>query len=379
MCSTEESRTIGRRDFLKLGAAGIGSAALLGSFGAGSVLASPASLRREHEAAAEEYDVPIELLLAMGYVNTLWEMPPPSVSDYDPGDLHGRGEYGIMQLARNPARDTLGRAASLTNLPESELKTDLTANIRGGAALLSEIQGREKPDGVNGWQKAVAEYGGGALYAKEVYEALDKGASLETSTGERVSLAPQRVEIPQIYEAQGAEDYPPARWSGADRSNFTASRRERTYNINRIVIHVVEGSASSAVRWFKEPIANVSAHYVTSRSGAVIQCVLEKHIAWHAGNWWYNTHSIGIEHAGYGSNPKHLDNSNVPGLGATLGLPLPPLQNTRGRKTHSLAPQGKLHPVSGASLRYQALFEVSPALQVAYRVGISGIRGRTNR
>src|SRR5438094_5673111 len=29
--------------------------------------------------------------------------------------------------------------------------------------------------------------------------------------------------------------------------------------------------------------------------------VLEKDVAWHAGNWDYNTRAIGIEHAGYAS------------------------------------------------------------------------------
>src|SRR3712207_7394121 len=60
-----------------------------------------------------------ELLLAMGFVNTHWEMPPPSASDYRPGDLSGRGAYGIMQLVENPWTDTLSRAASLTGLPEA--------------------------------------------------------------------------------------------------------------------------------------------------------------------------------------------------------------------------------------------------------------------
>jgi hypothetical protein len=45
--------------------------------------------------------------MAMGYVNTRWEMPPPEASDYIPGDIHGRGAYGIMQLVQNPWEDTL--------------------------------------------------------------------------------------------------------------------------------------------------------------------------------------------------------------------------------------------------------------------------------
>ena len=88
--------------------------------------------------------MPAELLLAMGYVNTLWEMPPPSASDYEPGDLSGRGAYGIMQLVQNPWTDTLGRAASLTGFSEELLKTSRPANVLGGAALLAGMQEGEQ-------------------------------------------------------------------------------------------------------------------------------------------------------------------------------------------------------------------------------------------
>jgi hypothetical protein len=123
-------------------------------------------LRSEFESVAAEYDVPQQLLLAMGYVNTLWEMPPPEASDYEEGDPEGRGAYGIMQLVQNPWRDTLGRAASLTGLSREELKTSRAANVRGGAAVLADIQGPNKPAELNGWQEAVAEYGGTDLYAQ---------------------------------------------------------------------------------------------------------------------------------------------------------------------------------------------------------------------
>ncbi len=305
MCSTDESKAIGRRSFLKLGGAGLAGAVLLGGTSSGRALAQAgSSLRTEIEAAAAQYEVPKELLLAMGFVNTLWEMPPPSVSEYDPGQLHGRGEYGIMQLAQNSERDTLGRAASLTGLSEEELKKDLSANIRGGAAVLAEFQGADKPSGLDGWQEAVADYAGTELHPVEVYETLQNGASLKISTGESIELAAQEVEVPVLLEAQaGATDYPGAVWKGAHWSNRSFSRRERTYNIHRIVIHVAEGSVPATVSWFRNPSADVSAHYVIGRRGQVVQCVRHKDIAWHAGNWWYNTHSIGIEHGGYGSNP----------------------------------------------------------------------------
>jgi N-acetyl-anhydromuramyl-L-alanine amidase AmpD len=31
--------------------------------------------------------------------------------------------------------------------------------------------------------------------------------------------------------------------------------------------------------------------------------VRNEDIAWHAGHWWYNKRSIGIEHSGYASSP----------------------------------------------------------------------------
>src|SRR5215212_11582191 len=153
-------RTMNRRDFLRLSGVCIAGVALRGA--TGDILAQPspaASLVAEFEEAAEEYDVPVELLLAMGYVNTRWEMPPPETSAHEPGNPHGRGAYGILQLVQNDFADTLGEASRLTGIPEEELKTDRRANILGGAALLAESQG-EKPPRLGDYFGAVAGKGG---------------------------------------------------------------------------------------------------------------------------------------------------------------------------------------------------------------------------
>ena len=103
MCSEDLSPRMARREFLRLGGAGLAGAVLLGTAGATVSLAQTgSSLKVEFESAATEYNVPRELLMAMGYVNTLWEMPPPGASDYEKGELEGRGAYGIMQLVQNP-------------------------------------------------------------------------------------------------------------------------------------------------------------------------------------------------------------------------------------------------------------------------------------
>jgi N-acetylmuramoyl-L-alanine amidase len=290
-----------RRDFLRLSGTGLAGAVLLGS-ASGRVLAQTrTSLEIEFASTAAKYKVAKELLMAMGYVNTLWEMPPPEASDYVPGDLHGRGTYGIMQLVQTPWEDTLGRAAALTGLSEERLKTVRAANVRGGAAVLADIVGNGKPADLNGWYEAVAEYGGGDLYAQEVFETLKSGAQATISSGERLTLAPQDVEVPELYTAQSRANYRRAVWRPAYRGNYTNANRGAAI-IDFIVIHIAQGSYSGTISWFKDPRSNVSAHYVIGRRGQQAQCVHNEDIAWHAGNWRYNKKSIGIEHAGYASH-----------------------------------------------------------------------------
>ncbi len=294
--------TMKRRDFLRLGGAGLAGVVLLGATGGRVLGQAGPSLEAEFESAATQYGVPRELLLAMGYVNTLWEMPPPDASEYEAEYLHGRGAYGIMQLIRNPWRDTLGRAASLTGLSVEELKISRAANVRGGAAVLADIQGANRPAELNGWLEAVAAYGDTDLYALEVYETLRNGASATISTGESLRLSPQDVEVPRI-EIAGKADYRHATWQRAADDNYTNSARGAK-DIDIIVVHVAQGSYSGTIGWFEKSRSNVSAHYVVNRNGRVAQCVRNEDIAWHAGDWQYNRRSIGIEHAGYATEPK---------------------------------------------------------------------------
>ncbi len=305
MYSGDRFTTMNRLDFLRLGGAGLAGATLLGTVGGRVLAQTESSLEAEFESAARKYKVPVALLLAMGYYNTLWEMPPPSASAYRKGDPEGRGDYGIMQLTRNPSRNTLGKAAKLTGLSKAQLKSDRSANIEGGAALLSDLVGKSKPKRLDGWQVALTQYAGTDLYASQVYGVLKDGASLTISTGERLKLSPQDVEVPQAYTAQsGATNYPLAAWRPAASCNYTNSNRETSYDVRKIIIHVAEGSYSGTISWFENCAAGASAHYVVSRKGEVAQCVRDEDIAWHAGWWDTNTHSIGIEHAGYIDNPE---------------------------------------------------------------------------
>ena len=268
--------------------------------------AQQTSLTEEFGHASQEYGVPKELLLAMGYINTRWEMPPPSASDYEADDPEGKGNYGIMTLVKNPSMDTLGEAASLTGLSENDLKTNRAYNVRGGTAVLADLAGTQRPSDLGGWYDAISEYGGGVQYADQVYEVLKSGASATISTGEHLDLAPQNVNVPQTYTTQATGDYSGSTWYGNGGGNYSNSNREATFDINTIVIHVTQGSWSSAINWFASPSnTGSSAHYtVRSSDGFIGQSVHEKDIAWHAGWWKTNTHSLGIEHEGYINDPK---------------------------------------------------------------------------
>jgi hypothetical protein len=232
MCSerTERSReatplaapkAIDRRDFLKLSGAGLLGVALFGSVGAGTVLAQNepwpvSSLVAEFREAAQEYGVPMELLMAMGYINTRWEMPHPETNLYKRGNPHGWGSYGIMALVQNPYSDTLGEASWLTGIPEEELKINRAANIWGGAALLASSTGGYIPKELSGFFGAVAGrglaagqnyaavsgVGGGELYAEQVFEVLWTGASKTISSGETLSL-PLRMPPSGIRDLYG--------------------------------------------------------------------------------------------------------------------------------------------------------------------------------
>lgn len=107
-----------------------------------------------------------------------------------------------------------------------------------------------------------------------------------------------------------AVDYPLAEWTPATTSNYTASSRPTNYPLDYVIIHVTQENYSDTLSIFQNPQKKVSAHYlVRSADGHVAQCVRERNIAWHAGNWDYNTRSIGIEHEGWVDQPAYFTNA----------------------------------------------------------------------
>lgn len=87
-----------------------------------------------------------------------------------------------------------------------------------------------------------------------------------------------------------------------DYGNYDTANRPHDMRINSVVIHDTEGTLQEVLDAFRNPQFYVSSHYVIDADGTIYQMVQNKNVAWHAGNWWFNMHSIGIEHVGHAAH-----------------------------------------------------------------------------
>ncbi len=91
---------------------------------------------------------------------------------------------------------------------------------------------------------------------------------------------------------------PGAIWNAAHSSNFSVGRSQA---VSAVTVHKIQGPYSSAINWFKNSVANVSAHYIVRASdGQITQMVCEGNTAWHVGS--SNGFTVGIENDGYVEN-----------------------------------------------------------------------------
>lgn len=70
-------------------------------------------------------------------------------------------------------------------------------------------------------------------------------------------------------------------------------RKGRLGKVKYIILHCPVGSFSSCKNTFKNPANGVSAHYVVSQKGEVVQMVNLVDTAWHC--YGFNSSSVGIE------------------------------------------------------------------------------------
>ena len=103
---------------------------------------------------------------------------------------------------------------------------------------------------------------------------------------------------------EGDVDHASAEWVAASTANWRRADRPDDFGVDRIVIHVVQGSYPTALKVFQDPSHGAAAHYVVRKDGHVAQMIRELDVAYHAGNREWNERSIGIEHEGYVDRPE---------------------------------------------------------------------------
>ncbi|MFE3164868.1 N-acetylmuramoyl-L-alanine amidase [Streptomyces sp. NPDC059224] len=330
----------------------------------GESASSVGLLQRAFASAATEYHVPPNVLLAVSYLQSRWDThggAPSVTGGYGPmhltdahtalatttehfadGTEDARGDSarpalhpGVKVPANSalPARlKTLVRAAGLTGIPAARLRTDPAANVAGGAALLASAQrSLHQPLSADpaDWYGAIARFSGAddaataAAYANDVFDVLHTGEQRVTDEGQVVALAarpdlkadtaqlkltglrtvaaddtecPTTVScewIPAPYEEFGDNDY----------GNHDLGDRPAAQSIRYIVIHDTEGAWDGTINLVQDP-TYVSWNYtIRSTDGLIAQHVKAKDVAWHAGNWYINAKSIGIEHEGFLAAP----------------------------------------------------------------------------
>lgn len=98
---------------------------------------------------------------------------------------------------------------------------------------------------------------------------------------------------------EGEVDARGAQWIAASSANWRRADRPDDYEIDRVVIHVVQGGYRTALKVFKDPGHGAAAHYVVRKDGHIAQMIRELDVAFHAGSRSMNERSVGIEHEGF--------------------------------------------------------------------------------
>ncbi len=290
--------------------------------------------------AAQESGVPQPVLMAVAYEESRWDVHqghntdggygPMSLTDVTPSMVAGggagaAGRSDLASLASDPSLHTLTAAAKLIGLPAQQVRTGTRDNIRAAAALLASyeknLQGGTPADPAE-WYAAVARYSGSADqaaaadFANRVFATMKSGAERTTADGRRVDLAPQpslRADTSGMASlhlrrtSSSGTDCPQdldCRSAPAATTNYqVADRPDDGMKIDYIVVHDTETPYQTAIDGFQNPASGTAANYVMrSSDGAVTQSVAAKDLAFHAGNYWFNMHSVGIEHEGYAAH-----------------------------------------------------------------------------
>jgi hypothetical protein len=269
------------------------------------------------EEAGAEFDVPSDLLAAIAWKQSSFAPAEEEAAlGAEEGDGHEHAPaHGWMGLS--PAQ--VAQASALTGWSTDAIETRREENVFAAAAVLDALRSEvalaasaTRADA--SWWRPLVAFAGfeeewiAHAWARDVFDSLQRGFAVPTVADDLVEVLPRDLpglaEVAFVLPPTGEDgafaagtDYPGAARFTAAHSTNQSTRSNGAASIRRVVIHTVEGSYGGAISWFRNPSANVSAHYVVRKSdGEVTQMVRDSRKAWHVCG--SNNDTIGIEHEG---------------------------------------------------------------------------------
>ena len=257
---------------------------------------------RSLQAAAAEANVPVDLVTAVAIEEQGLALPPLRIVDADDNVPIG----GMLEL-RHGKLDTLALGARLVGASEDALRSDTALGTRAGALVLASLGATSDP---TSWRPALEKLSGmddlsASQYATRVLAILRRGGDFPAYGGELVHVAPQQnlpPEVAALITPPATPDFPDAIWFQTSCTNKCDVGRPLGHaSVDKIVIHDTEGGWNASVATLQNDDGK-SVHYIVDADGSRVgQFRPETDTTWHAGNYFYNETSIGIEHVGYAS------------------------------------------------------------------------------
>lgn len=264
------------------------------------------------DASADTAGVPRDLLVAIAKVEDGLQLPAQRLNLEPDAAVPAAGPL----MLRRGRFDTLGRAAALSHRSELDLRRDADLALEAGALVLAELGQKTgaRADDLASWRGAIEEMGGYAdaehreEYVHRVFATLARGGTFEGRDGETIVLP--RHDLPptltidlseQLKTLAGAQ-YPGAQYFPTSCANTKCNLSRDGATIQYVVIHDTEGGWDASVATLQNDPGK-SVQYIVNTDGKVGQFVQESVVAYHAGNYFYNQRSVGIEHVGYSTKP----------------------------------------------------------------------------
>ena len=306
------------------------------------------TMEKYFELASSKYNVPIEILKAMGQIQSNWAQAPVSIY----------GSYGVMGLIESENVKQIDLASKLSGLSPNDIKTNAKSNIMAAAALLAYHQkSQAKSSKLEDWYEATRQLTGftndelKTSLANRVFKLINDGSKTVTNWKEIINIEAKSVKIsistlktkPNKTEKTSAYtvDYTSAisRFSLCDTSNSNGLPATNTsgtaylgtYSLSRngaaieyyFIHYVAVGTYEGAISYFGDCYRTTqsSANYVIRNSdGQVSQVVKEAHRAFAQGNTQYNNGGISTEHEVIATNLAMWDSEPMLVASANLAI-----------------------------------------------------------